>query len=92
MGFEGGALFSRQQDAPETLAVEDAAETAQQWFALGVGGVLMLEVAPLVSLFAQLEATVPLTQPRFELDDGNHVHAVTVGGRMAVGARLFFSN
>lgn len=63
--------------------------TEQPWFAIGAGGIVMFDITEQFGAFAQLEATVPLTQPRFELNDGTRVHRVTVGGRLAVGARFF---
>jgi hypothetical protein len=81
---EGGVVFTSQ-------AGETATETQQPWFALAGGGFVAVAVDPLVSLFAEVELSVPLTQPRFELNDGTRVHDVELGGRAAVGVRFFFS-
>ncbi len=81
---EGGAVFTSQ-------AGETARKTQQPWFGVAGGGIVVLALAPLVSLFAEVEVTLPLTQPRFELNDGTRVHDVGLGGRAAVGARFFFS-
>lgn len=84
LAVEGGGVFTRERGS-------NTSDTEQLWFALGAGAVVTLEVAQLVSLFSEFEAVIPLTQPRFVLDDGTHVHDVGMGGRAAVGARIFFS-
>lgn len=84
LAVDGGGVFTRERGS-------NASDTEQLWFALGAGAMATFDLAQVVSLYGEVEAVVPLTQPLFVLDDGTHVHDVGVGGRVAAGVRFFFS-
>jgi len=52
---------------------------------------LFVRVFPWVSVMGQVEFEVPLTQPSFILDNGTLVHEVGLGGRAALGLKIYFS-
>ncbi len=84
LALSGGAIVTRQRSDEDNARFEP-------WLAVGGGGIGSIRLSSLVDLWAQAELQVPLLRPLFVLDDGTKVHQVSIGGRVALGIRVFFS-
>jgi len=81
--FELGVVEAGQA-AGALAPLEDSAV----WAALGLGIHAGLAAWRWLEPVGSWELTVPLTQPRFVLDDGTLVHQSTVGFRLDLGVRI----
>jgi len=77
--------------AGQTSGHVDPPQASELWSAISAGLEAQLRVLPWLSPFATVDASFPLSRPRFILDDGTLVHqpsvVALVGG---IGIRLFF--
>jgi len=77
--------------AGQTSGHVDPPSATELWSAVSAGLEAQIAVLPWLSPFATVDATFPLTRPRFLLDDGTLVHQPGVVALVgALGVRLFF--
>jgi len=76
--------------AGQTSGHVDPPQATELWSAVSAGLQAELAVLPWLSPFGTVDATFPLTRPRFVLDDGTLVHRPSVVAFVgAIGVRFF---
>jgi hypothetical protein len=93
LGFRLGPCLSAElgtMQAGQTSGNVDPPEVTELWSAVSAGLEAQLAVLPWLAPFLAVDATFPLTRPRFLLDDGTLVHQPSVVAlTSAVGVRFF---